>query len=247
MTIMLSKLLFEVLAEPEAPPESIYGQYLFAPKRSGEVPEEPNTDPAEVRLFDALKSFMSPANDHQKLKALIPEILGVMERHEYSPVLDPGKDVKVYRGMNVSQKTLEEMSSGGTITKESKKLGKADNAPVVDYFAVSKKGELDSKKSALQSWTTDLSIALGFSLQGEYGDGMGVPVIFVSNTSNGMFFGHPEKLPLIIRGTDYEKETISIGTVNYSGFVYAVPLDQGLGPDPMSVNPSILKALVNKL
>jgi len=245
---LLSDLLYEGTAEPEAPIGSIYGQYLFAPERSGEVPEEPNTEPEETRLFDALKDFMGSENNHQKLQSLVPEILEVMKRHEYSPILDAGS-VKVYRGMTLPQKTLESMSDGGSITKESIKAGKTADAPEVKYFAVSKQGTLNQRqnKSVLQSWTTNLSTALQFSLESEYSAG-GVPVIFVANTSDSMFFGQPQKLSTIIRGNSYEKETIGIGAVNYSGFVYAIPVDQyGWGADPRSVNPNKLKELVNKL
>ena len=246
---LLSDLLYEGTAEPEAPEGSIYGQYLFAPERSSEVPEEPNTEPEETRLFDALKDFMGSENNHQKLQSLVPEILEVMKRHEYSPVLEAGS-ATVYRGMTLPQKTVESMSAGGSITKESLKLGKGADAPEVLYFAVSKQGSLDprEKKSILQSWTTNLSVALQFSLESEYTAGPGVPVIFVANTSDSMFFGKPEKISSIIRGNSYEKETISIGPVNYSGFVYAIPVDQyGWGADPRSVSPSKLKELVNKL
>jgi hypothetical protein len=245
----LSDLLYEGAAEPEAPEGSIYGQYLFAPRRSGEVPEEPNTEPEETRLFDALRDFMGSDNNHEKLQSLVPEILEVMKRHDYAPVLDAGS-VKVYRGMTLPQKTLEDMSAGASTTKEVLKAGRGVDAPEVTYFAVSKQGKLNprEKKSILQSWTTDLSVALMFSLEGEYGgDEMGVPVVFVANTSDSMFFGQPQKLSSIVRQNYYEKETISIGPVTYSGFVYAIPLDQGLGPDPRSVNPKKLKELVNKL
>ena len=243
----LFDFLYEGTAEPEAPKGSIYGQYLFAPERSGEVPEEPNTEPEETRLFDALKDFIG-SNSHEKLESLVPEILGVMKRHEYSPILDAGS-VKVYRGLTLPQKTLESMSDGGSITKESIKAGKTADAPEVKYFAVSKQGTLNQRqnKSVLQSWTTNLSTALQFSLESEYSAG-GVPVIFVANTSDSMFFGQPQKLSTIIRGNSYEKETIGIGAVNYSGFVYAIPVDQyGLGEDPRSVSPNKLKELVNKL
>ena len=247
---MLFDLLYEATAEPEAPEGSIYGQYLFAPRRSGEVPEEPNIEPEETRLFDALRDFMGSDNNHQKLQALVPEILEVMKRHDYAPVLDAGS-VKVYRGMTLPQKTLEDMSAGASTTKEVLKAGRGVDAPEVTYFAVSKQGKLNprEKKSILQSWTTDLSVALMFSLEGEYAeDDMGVPVVFVANTSDSMFFGQPEKLSTIIRGNSYEKETIGIGAVNYSGFVYAIPVDQyGLGEDPRSVSPKKLKELVNKL
>jgi len=199
--------------KPEAPIGADFGEYLFAPRRLGQVPEEPNT-PLEAKLFAALRSFISD-NASAPLKALIPKIRNAIENHQYEPLLDP-KNIKVYRAVSLPVNDLKNLLEpyGMELVRDK-------------CTTCSLPGQLPPQKQRIvQSWTSKLK-SLDYFLFG-WGEQKAV-VVFVARTNaeGNTFFGKPYELASVVYPDHAsEFETISIGAVEHDGFAYYIPASE---------------------
>jgi hypothetical protein len=212
----LKSLLFEENSvPPEAPEDAIYGKYLFAPYRDSDglpKPLEPNTSD-ENKLRHALKTYFMD-NISSELGKIAPQVLGVLAKHQYEPVLDPGNK-KVYRILSLEGYMIEDIVA--TTGKE-----------MVYNEVGSYQGTYNlrtSKPSQIQGWTTEpLSTAVkpiaDYAQREKFMLGHGI-VLFVAYPEGNKFFGKPYKLADVVeKGMRDEHETISFGTVRCVGFSY---------------------------
>jgi hypothetical protein len=199
---------------PEAPKDADFGEYLFAPERSGDVPLEPNTN-TEEKLFAALKSFISD-NSATRLKTLIPKIRSAIEKHQYKPLLDP-ENIKVYRAVSMPVKDLENL-----LEPYGMKLVRNK------FVTCSLPGQLPAlRQRILQSWSSMLSSLNEFVFGWSTTTAV---VIFVARTNaeGNTFFGKPWFLAnVVFPDHASEFETISIGAVEHDGFAYYIPSQGG--------------------
>jgi hypothetical protein len=200
----------------EAPEDAIYGKYLF-PQNRYHFPNEPNTKP-ENKLQKALEDHFVE-NSSSKLDKIAPEVLDVLAKHQYEPLLEPGNQ-KVFRVIGFPVKQLIKLveMSGNEFARGS-------------YESCQLEYVLKPKSAArpIQSWTSKLfkSKNLPDLLLDGLGDGNGA-VVFVTypHKGNNKFFGKPHDLANVV-DPDFaeEYETISFGPVEYVGFSYIVPED----------------------
>ena len=199
----------------EAPKDAIFGQYLFAPDRSNEgIPPEKDTK-EEDRFRKALSKHFEEI-EQSRLTAIAPEVLDVLAKHQYEPLLDPGKQ-RVFRVITLSRETLISL------------VEKSGEEVLFDEVGVCKTiGTLRPQNvgKLVQSWSTDvfessnLSTLVATHLNPRTG-----AVMFVAYPHGGAnkFFGKPGRLAGII-APEYsdEYETISFGPVEYVGFSYMI-------------------------
>ena len=204
----LLKLLYEE-AQPEAKKNDVYGQYLFAPERT-DTPKEPNTE-AEKRLYAALEKYFDE-NDSHKLQTQAPKILQLLADNKYKPLLDPG-EITVYRGLRYPLEKLKELIEpyGETIKY---------NKYVVCNFPDSLSPMIGN---VLQSWTSEKNIGAFFGIPHFDESIAGIVFVARTNTEGNSFFGKPMRLAKVVwPDFAFEHETISVGPVEYDGFVYYV-------------------------
>ena len=200
----LYKILYEGLPQPEANKKDIFGQYLFAPNRK--IPE-PNTD-AEENLEDGLASFFSHPKNSHTVERFASTLLDLLSKHKYEPLLDPG-DIRVYRGMYVDVEFIEEL------LKPYQQEIQYGRVVIVNHPDV-----LEPNDRWIQSWSKKADVATNFAYERR-----GPAIIFVARTNaeGNKFFGKPEKLAVAVKSENLgEYETISVGPVEYDGFVYYV-------------------------
>lgn len=135
-----------------APPESkagdpdpIFGKYLFASDRAGEVPPEKNT-PAEDRVYDDLEGHVFNNEPMGQESALA--LMSTLEDGAYSTILHEPRSEVLYRGISLSKDDLEKMTGDAYSAKGSK---------VINRLVSNPQGEGSS------SWSTDFESARTFS------------------------------------------------------------------------------------
>lgn len=213
------------MTAPEAKPDDIFGQYLFAPVRKKEgVPDEPNTK-KEESLHSALVAHYASSRNDGQLVPLVPAVLKQVKAGNYSKYLGAPRDIEVYRGIRLPTNLIAPL------------LAKAKSMSVDDYYAETNPDRTKMRKiqtsavlkpgpsSPIQSWSTSLEVAMAFAGQlsfSKQGSAPGTPVIFIAETSvsTNKFFGNPN-LPVMLGmdGGDWkELEVMSIGPVRIKGF-----------------------------
>jgi hypothetical protein len=212
----LDKFLYEAI-KPEANKSDPYGEYLFAPQRTDvPVPKEGNTREEELLYYALLDMFQG--NDQKSLKKYSQKILNLLNQNKYTTLLSSG-DIKVYRGMVISRERLSGLIKPyGEEIKYNK------------YVTMNLPNKLKpSKGKLLQSWSTNVNRAADFSDSrgGLHGipPGETVSIIFAARTyaEGNNFFGAPGKLARVVASSfASEKETISVGPVEYDGFAYFI-------------------------
>ncbi len=242
MSSTLQKLIEAIIKEaiaPEAtPPSNPFGNWLAPQDRSLDVEEEDT--PEEVEMIDALRTFMGKENDPSKLSAnggeKAKELVGLMKKHQYAPVLNPGGGM-AYRGLSFTDansflsvikqyggnvKTLQILVEDGgtpaTITVEQLQQYLVKQEFFVVYGSIGPFAMQPAGSGKLvQSWTADLNVAASDFVNKNSVGG----TLVVANTTKNMFFGRPGEIGKI-GGFPEEKETISVGAVNVEGakFVY---------------------------
>ena len=77
------------MTSPEAKPDDIFGQYLFAPVRKEEgLPDEPNTK-KEDDLYTALDGHYNSSRRDMPLVQQVPDILKQVKLGNYKRFLGP--------------------------------------------------------------------------------------------------------------------------------------------------------------
>ena len=235
----------EVRAEAQ-PPNDPLGKW-FAPTERSLPVYEPDTE-LERELIKAIGSFTGYSNDPTLLSAnggkLANILIDITEKHEYSPILDPG-NIEVFRGIAFKEKKhfLELMNyyseyivSAQFINNNDVRSLTAKDIPdmiekiwgsiVSDNYHARITGKLSSfvilppENRLVQSWSSDKDVAASFANRFCRGG-----LIFKARTSKNMFFGKPGEIgKLGDPELASENETISVGPVNVdkAAFVYGL-------------------------
>jgi hypothetical protein len=204
----------KAVPEPEAPKDAEYGQYLFAPLRDEEgVPYEKNTEP-ENKLLTYLGNHFAN-NNGVELGSIAPEVLDVLAKHQYEPLLDPGKR-KVFRAISLPDYVAEDLvkSTGETVVRG--EVGVCRSIGTLRPATGSK----------IQSWTTTPDSGPISSLIQDTPSRTHAALLFVAYPHGGgnKFFGRPYDLAKVVAPEFAEEyETISFGLVEYVGFSYFIP------------------------
>lgn len=187
-------------------------------------------------LFDALKDLVAH-NKIDKLQAMMPEIEDLIASHDYSELTDP-ENVKVYRGMKLFYDAAEKLCNGKNYSEETSKSG-------VIYRTFKGSGDIPTKR-IIQSWSANPNVGIQFAVDPEIGGE--IPVVFVTTATLGKFFGKPGEIgKLVFPKRASEMETISIGKVQYEGFVMAIPPEGIFGRDPHTINLATFSDMVKTL
>lgn len=232
--LILEQLTLREQAPEATTPNNVFGNWLAPDMRKLGV-TEPDTD-EEEKTIDALDDFFS-ANDPAKLKAeggKIPnELIALMRKHQYSPVLDPGT-APVYRGLSfdnieqfkaVIQPYLAHIQSCFLLQEENSQpqpIKPAQLQTITDtiyaVYGVIGPSPLSPKENRfVQSWTSEQNpTAMDFANRGMQGG-----MMIQSNVQKNNFFGKPGEIGKL-GGFTNEMETVSVGTVTTDGakFIY---------------------------
>lgn len=219
---------------PEAQETEPFGQWL-APNERVLGADEDDT-PEEQDTIDALKTFMGTHNDPSWLSAdngkIANELYGLLKKHQYLPVLNPGVSV-AYRGLYFHDKNhfMEIMKLYGSKVKNlvlsvdrytPPTPITVDKLPEVlktnDFHLITgtiAPFQLQTRPDALvQSWTASKEVAVDFSnRKGEGG------MVIRATISKNKFFGKPGEIGKI-GGYEEEMETISVGPINTDGAIF---------------------------
>lgn len=202
-------------AKPEAPENSIYGSYLFAPTRDDTPdPKEKNT-PQENQLQAALRAYIA-GNSKTNLGKFSNTLLWMVQNGFYQKILSPLYQSTVYRVLQVNWKKIPSI------------LGIPPNR--VRYFDVTGAGTLHPVGSPISGWTSAPQNLIDV---GEVEPGTAL-IIFSASTKKNKFFGNPGELAKSLNLDDKyvrEMETIAVGPVAYDRASYLVFSKETLQPD----------------
>ena len=202
-------------AKPEAPENSIYGSYLFAPTRD-DTPEpvEKNT-PKENALQAALRAYIV-GNAKNELTKQSGTLLWMVQNGFYQKILSPLYQPVVYRILQVDWRKLPSI------------LGVPPNT--IRYSGVTGPGTLNPVGSAISGWT---SVPQNLIEVGEVNPGTAI-IVFAASTKRNKFFGNPGELAKSLNLDDkyvQEMETIAVGPVAYDKASYLIFSKNTLQPE----------------
>ena len=202
----VEKVIAPLRAAANAPAESlpddddpIYGKYLFAPNRERKVPKEPNTD-REQAAFDELTKHIFDNQPVDQEVAL--DLIGVLEKGEYSNLLHEPEGEYVYRGISMNSEKLSEIL--GVEADEIPQSG----SKVINRRMTSLKGEGSS------AWSMNLKSAIDFS---DTGGSRQYAIVLVARLDEnpdsflegpGGFYNVPA-----YKSYAHEKESIALGPI----------------------------------
>jgi hypothetical protein len=207
-------------AKPEAPENSIYGSYLFAPTRDDTPePKEKNT-PQENQLQTALRAYIA-GNSKANLAKLSNTLLWMVQNGFYQTILSPLYQPTVYRVLQVNWKKIPNI------------LGIPPSR--VRYSDIN---------FPISGWT---SVPENLIDVGEVEPGTTL-ILFAASTKKNKFFGNPGELAKALGMMDYvrEMETIAVGPVAYDKASYFVFTKETLQPDQKQKAIAKLLAAVGK-
>lgn len=214
----LKRLLEGLFSEtPEADPDAIYGQYLFAPKRKDITGSVEKNTTAEDDLYHALYSWYDGSKS--QMRKMAPVIKREIDKGNYENILQPDGGGIAYR-----------LISGLDAAETSKILG-IPESKVIDSNGnpvLVGGGTLNPTDwSPLQSWTTSLDVdhiknLLKTTDQNEL-PRRSVALLLSAFIDDSDFIINPDSIDNIDSLPHYaykEKETISIGSVEVSKVVF---------------------------
>lgn len=182
-------------------PDPIFGRFLFAPERKGEVPYETNTQ-AEFDAFLGLK-------DHIKINEPMPQdvaldLMGVLDDGSYSEILHEPKEEYVFRGISMNEEGLRNMIR----LPPGEELKESGSAVINRMLKGSSRGEGSS------SWSTNLASALEFSEAG-YSRPFSVVLVAKRSENPNSFLEGPNGLYKVkaFSSFTHEKESIALGSI----------------------------------
>lgn len=174
-------------AKPEAPENSIYGSYLFAPTRDDTPePKEKNT-PQENQLQAALRAYIA-GNSKASLAKLSNILLWMVQNGFYQKILSPLYQPTVYRVLEVNWKKIPSI------------LGIPPNR--VRYFDVTGPGTLQPVNFPISGWTSAPDNLINV---GEVESGTAL-ILFAASTKKNKFFGNPGELAKVLGLVEYVRE-----------------------------------------
>lgn len=201
-------------AKPEAPSNSVYGNYLFAPTRDDTPdPKEKNT-PQENELQAALRGYIA-GNSKSRLSKLSGTLLWMVQNGFYQKILSPMYQPTVYRVLQVNWKKIPSI------------LGLPANR--IRYSDVTGPGTLKPIDYPISGWT---SVPENLIDVGAVEPGTSL-IVFAASTKKNKFFGNPGELAKSLGLEDYvrEMETIAVGPVSYDRASYLVFNNDTLQPE----------------
>lgn len=193
-------------AKPEAPENSIFGSYLFAPTRDDTPdPKEKNT-PKENELQAALRAYIV-GNSKTGLTKQTGTLLWMVQNGFYQKILSPLYLSVVYRILQVNWKKIPNI------------LGIPPSR--VRYADVTGPGTLHPVGPPISGWTSAPHNLIDV---GDVEPGTAL-IVFAASTKKNKFFGNPGELAKSLNLDDkyiQEMETIAVGPVAYDKASYLV-------------------------
>lgn len=202
--------------EGEAPRDSEFGKFAFAPTRNDTpTPKEPNT-PSEEQAKQAIATYLT-TNKKTALDGQAAKLLDLHQQGYYSKILDPGSYPEAYRFLRFGQKELVAITG--------------INPANIRAYGTLGPGILNPQGSIVSGWTVSTKLFTKHGFDG-YGDGE-IIAIFVAPIEGNKFFGNPGVLSKAVGEPHYatEMETIAVGPVNYSKCSFAKLTDEDMWND----------------